>query len=345
MLSFAGTGAGSDPNFLKRIDNMVLLPDGNVFCKFTDKFWGYAIYNPLTNARSADFANHEMANTSPSYGKGVLAADKKTVIFPPRNFYKPLIYNSNTNAFTTNSTWEEETAIVTTNRYLGGTLTNDGRVFFPPYNAQYGALYSLSDDKMTKITSVFSGGSTPAYNGAYLLPNGLIFLLAGTKPFALFDLNTYTLTDVPELVNYKRYMFACMTADEFLLLFPEPGYSNPMLLYDYASNSLVNQNSIMSFNSHCYGATILANGGVLAIFTDGLYQIKIKENGNKIEKTRLHASTEFNYVSKMIPLLNGKVLIVSEGGNPEHKAWIYSSDIEVVPFHPSVYLSPFYNRS
>lgn len=345
MLSFAGTGSGSDPNFFKRIDNMVLLPDGNVFCKFTNKLWGYSIYNPLTNARGIDFANYEMATSSPSYGRGVLCADKKTVIFPPRNHYKPLIYKVDANTFITTSTWEEETTLVTTNRYLGGTLTNDGRLFFPPYYAQYGALYSPSDDKMTKITSVFSGGSTPAYNGAYLLPNGLIFLLAGTKPFALFDLNTYTLTDIPELINYKRYMFACMTADEFLLLFPEPGYNNPMLVYDYASNSLVNQNPIMSSNSSCYGATILPNGSVLCMYQDGLYSIKIKENGSRIEKTRLHSNTEFNYVSKMVPLLNGKVLIVSEGGNPEHKAWIYSPDIEVVPFHPSVYLSPFYNRN
>ena len=72
MLFVADSGA-----FLKRIDNMVLLPDGNVFCKFTEKTWGYSIYNPLTNLRGADFANHEYATNSPSYGKGVLCADKK----------------------------------------------------------------------------------------------------------------------------------------------------------------------------------------------------------------------------------------------------------------------------
>jgi len=38
MLFVADSGA-----FLKRIDNMVLLADGNVFCKFTEKTWGYSI--------------------------------------------------------------------------------------------------------------------------------------------------------------------------------------------------------------------------------------------------------------------------------------------------------------
>lgn len=345
MLSLAGTGNGSDPNFFKKIDNIVLLPDGKVFCKFTDKLWGYVLYNPLTNVKSVDMANFEFATNSPSYGYGVLCADKKTVVFPPRNYKSPLIYNSENNTFITNSSWEEEIVSITTNRYLKGTLLQDGRIFFPPYFAQYGVIYNPVDDKMSKVNSVFSGGSTPAYNGAYLLPNGTVFLIAGTKAFAILDVNTLTVTDIPDLVNYKRYSNAILTADEFLLIFPEPGYSNTMLVYDYVSNSLVNTNSIMSYNSTCNGVTILSNGSVLASYSDGLYSIKIKENGSKIEKTRIHTNAEYNTNSRILSLLNGKVLIVPEGGNVSDKAYIYSPDIEVVPFHPSVYLSPFYNRN
>ena len=340
MLFVADSGA-----FLKRIDNMVLMPDGNVFCKFTEKTWGYSIYNPLTNLRGADFANHEYATNSPSYGKGVLCADKKTIVFPPRNWKQPLIYNSQANTFNITSAWEEEIITVTTNRYLGGTLLPDGRVFFPPYHAEYAAIYNPLDDSVQKITTVFSGGSTPAYNGAYLLPNGKIFLIAGTKAFALLDLGNLVLTEISELTNYKRYIHAVMTVDELLILFPEPGYNNKCLVYDYASNSLVNSNSIDPSDAACKGVSLLGNGSILALYPTGLWSIKIKNNGSLFEKTKLHLNTELDINSKMIGLLNGNSLIVPEGTGISNIPYIFKPGIDLVPFHPSVYLSPFYNRS
>ena len=345
MLSLAGTGSGSDPDFLKKIENMVLLADGQVFLKFTDKLWGYSKFNPLTNSRSIDFANHEYATNSPSYGKGVLCADKKTVVFPPRNYHKPLIYNHETGVFNTTSSWTEETVTVTTNRYLAGTLMPDGRVFFPPYHAQYAAIYNPDDDTVRKITSVFSGGSTPAYNGAYLLPNGLIFLIAGTKRFALFDISTFVVTEITDLVNYTRYHHAVMTVDEFLVVFPENGYNNETLIYDYASNTLVNTDNIATFETVCYGSTLAPNGSILCLLGDGLYSVKIKSNGTKVEKNKVHTNSELNVNSRIISLLDGRILIIPEGGTVSDIARIYSSDIELVPFHSSVYLSPFYNRN
>jgi hypothetical protein len=108
---------------------------------------------------------------------------------------------------------------------------------------------------------------------------------------------------------------------------------------------LINSNSIDPNDATCKGVSLLGNGSILALYPTGLWSIKIKNNGSLFEKTKLHLNTELDINSKMIGLLNGNSLIVPEGTGVGNIPYIFKPGIDLIPFHPSVYLSPFYNRS